>query len=177
MTTAIEPIRRNKSLIVVAISLLAVSASVINGAFLQTLEDERIKNRIATIISQTVGQEAEVKGVKVWTRMPPKREAVTEIKSFGDKAVPPLIEYLRDKDPRIRNQAMEFLGLLKTTKAIEPLKKVALTDASPTSRQIALRWLSILPWDSVSSIMQQAIKDPDVSVRNEARSLIKTHKK
>jgi hypothetical protein len=168
--------RRNESLIVVAIFLLAVSASVINGSFLQTSEDERIKNRIATIMSQTGGQEAEVKGVKVWTRMPPKREAVTEIKSFGDKAVPPLIEYLRDKDSRIRNQAVEFLGLLKTTKAIEPLKKVALTDSSPTSRQIALRWLSILPWDSVSPIIQQATNDAEATVRNEARALIRSHK-
>ena len=177
MTTAIEPIRRNGRLIVVAICLLAVMPSVVCGAFLQTYEDEQIKNRAATIITQTVGPEIEVKGVKVWTRKPPRREAITEIKSLGDKAISPLSEYLRDKDPRIRNQAVEFLGLLESIKAIDPLKKVALTDASPTSRQIALRWLSILPWDAVSAIIQQATTDPEVSVRNEARGLIRAHKK
>ncbi len=176
MRLAIEPV--GKALIV-ALLFLAVSLGGISAArraFPQTPEKEQVKNRIAAIMTQTVGHEVVTKsGVKVWTKQPPSKGAVAEIKSFGDKAVPVLTEYLTDKDPRMRAQAIDFLGLLKNPKAIGPLEQVALKDPSPTSRLIALRWLGDLPWDSVSHVVEQATKDPDVSVREEALSLIKVH--
>jgi hypothetical protein len=161
------------ALLFLAFSLGGISSG--RRAFPQTPENERVKNRIAVIMNQTVGHEVETKGVKVWTKQPPSKDAVTEIKSFGDKAVPVLTEYLTDKDPRMRAQAIDFLGLLKSPKAIAPLQQVALKNPSVTSRVIALRWLSELPWDSVSHVFQQATKDPDVRVREEARSFIKAH--
>ena len=175
MRLAIEPV--GKALLV-ALLFLAFSLGAISAgrAFSQTPEQERVRNRIAAIMTQTVGREVEAKGVKVWTKHPPSKDAVAEMKSFGDKAVPVLTEYLTDKDPRMRAQAIDFLGLLKSPKAIGPLQHVALKDPSPSSRVIALRWLGELPWDSVSHVFQQASKDPDANVREQALSLINVHK-
>jgi hypothetical protein len=172
----IELAVKKKCLVAIAMFLIVLSANVFSGRQLaQTTEDEYVRKRIAEIINQTANHAVNVKGVKVWTRMPPTKEFVTEIKKFGDNAIPILVEYLSNEDTRTRIQAIEFLGLLKNNKAIEPLKEIVLKDASPTLRIISLRWLSELPWDSISGVIQQATTDSDDNVRATALSLIKHH--
>jgi hypothetical protein len=131
-----------------------------------------------TIIRQTIqsGEFTTAEGVKAITRVPPSTEDVNEIKSYGDRAVQPLAEYLATDNAFEYELAMRLMGALGGKRIIAPLKKVALYDPSARKREYALRWITQGPWDLASQVITEAAdNDRDANVRKAARELLSRH--
>jgi hypothetical protein len=131
-----------------------------------------VRDRINTIIRQTIqsGEFTTAEGVKAITRVPPSTEDVNEIKSYGDRAVQPLAEYLATDNAFEYELAMRLMGALGGKRIIAPLKKVALYDPSARKREYALRWITQGPWDLASQVITEAAEnDRDANVRKAAR--------
>jgi len=131
----------------------------------------RIESMMQYIIMRS--EFVEPDGVSIRTVPLASNEEIEEISHYGDRAIPALSAYLLSQDGRQKNVAMRLLGAIGTDGVIEPLKKVAQTDPSPTEREIALRWLLQAPVDLASPIIRQAASDdPDPMVRKTARGLL-----
>jgi hypothetical protein len=144
--------------------------------------DSRVmRERIATIFRETLKRgEAiiELNGRQVTSRtfVPPLTEHVDEIKRYGDDAIPILAEYLNSGSGFEKYLAMRFLGSIGGSGVVEPLRKVALGDASPSFRMVALLWLTETPWDLASPIIRQVVeKDTSPEVRAKAKEILAQH--
>jgi hypothetical protein len=138
-------------------------------------DEGAIRERIATVIHETIkqGEGYIVDGYKFWTRVPPSTKDVEEIKSYGDKAVPILEEYLFSDVGHEGALAIELLGLSGGSRIVEPLKRVAEQSTSAARREAALRWLTQAPWELASPIILNAAEtDRDPEVRGVARDLL-----
>src|SRR5262245_16735178 len=85
-----------------------------------------VVERVNTIIRETI-QRSEfttADGVRTMTRMPPSSEAVEEIKSYGDQAVPALQDHFYSGNAFEYEIAMRLMGELGGKRIIEPLKQV-----------------------------------------------------
>jgi hypothetical protein len=140
-----------------------------------------MRERIATIFRETLKQgeiavEQKRRLVTARTFVPPATEHVDEIRHDGDDAIPILAEYLNSGNGFEKWLAMRFLGLIGGKGVVEPLRKVALTDDSPSFRLVALIWLSETPWDLASPIINQAATD-DTSreLRDQAKNILAQH--
>lgn len=134
-----------------------------------------VRRRIAVIITERLGEGVIiVQGVRAQTRTPPSREAVEEIRHYGDAAVPILSAYFKSRNERERFFAVEFMGLLGGRRIIVPLRNVIRRDASPNIRIQALRWLAEqLPSDSALSIIREAANNNiDEKVRKAAKNIL-----
>jgi len=73
-----------------------------------------------------------------------RRRATYEINNFDDpRAVPPLIEALKDPDERARVNATIALGVLDDKRAIAPLKRTYQSDSSKLVREFAKKQLEL----------------------------------
>ena len=65
------------------------NSTTISQTLSQASDEGAIRERIATIIHETIkqGEGSTVDGVEFWIRVPPSTKDVEEIKSYGDKAV------------------------------------------------------------------------------------------
>src|SRR4030095_4569747 len=138
-------------------------------------DEGAIRERIATIIHNTIkqGEGRTVDGVEFWTRVPPSTKDVEEIKSYGDKAVPILEEYLFSDVGREGDLVLRILGGMGGSLVVEPLKRVIEQSTSAWRRQEALRALTQAPWELAVPIMRNAAEtDRNSEVRKEARDLL-----
>jgi len=134
-----------------------------------------VVERVNTIIRETI-QRSEfttADGVRTMTRMPPSSEAVEEIKSYGDQAVPVLQDHFYSGNAFEYEIAMRLMGELGGKRIIEPLKQVIIYDPSARKREYALRFITQGPWDQASKVINQAAEnDPDANVRKVALELL-----
>ena len=136
-------------IIVVAAGLL-VSRSNAQTQSAKT-SDRIIRERIATIFRDTLKRgdtQIELDGhsvVTAHTFIPPATEYIEEIRRYGEEAIPVLTEYLDRGSGFEKYLAMRFLGSIGGKSIIDPLRRVALDDPSPSFRATALLWLSAAP--------------------------------
>jgi hypothetical protein len=138
-------------------------------------DEGAIRERIATIIRETLkrGEGTTVEGYPFYTWVPPSNEDVAEIKSYGDKAVPILEEYLFSDVGREGDLVLRILGGMGGSRVVEPLKRVVEQSTSAWRREAALRSLTQAPWELAVLIMRNAAEtDRDPEVRAEARDLL-----
>jgi hypothetical protein len=138
-------------------------------------DKEAIRERISAIIRETIkqGEGTTVDGVKFTTRVPPSTENVEEIQRFGDKAVPVLEEHFWSKGGFEGVLALKFLGRLRGSRIVEPLKRVVEKSDSPALRELALYSLTQAPWDLAAPVIRNVAEtDPDAQVRGVARDLL-----
>lgn len=142
------------------------------------VEKKRIKQRISTIFRETLqsGEITTASGQKVIMRVPPSAEYLREVKSYGDAAVPPLVEHLKSEDAREYELAMRFLGELGGERIIPPLRDIILYDPVERKREYAVRWITQAPWDKAAPILRFASKnDPDERVRQLAEEMLRDY--
>jgi hypothetical protein len=102
------------------------NSTTLSQTFPLASDEGAIRERIATVIRETIkqGEGYIVDGYKFWTRVPPSTKDVEEIKSYGDKAVPILEEYLFSDVGREGNLVLRILGRMGGSRVVEPLKRV-----------------------------------------------------
>jgi len=144
--------------------------------------NQAMRERIATIFRETLKQgetQIELKDhstVTALTFIPPTNEHVEEIRRYDKEAVPILADYLNRGSGFEKYIAMRFLGSIGGKSIINPLRRVALDDPSPNSRETALLWLSAARWDLAAPIIRQAArKDSSVEVRRQAQAILSQH--
>ena len=144
-------------------------------------DDRVMRERIATIFRETLKRgesTVELKGRQVTSRtfVPPSTEHVDEIRRYGDDAIPILTEHLNSGGGFEKYLAMRLLGSIGGRGVVEPLRKVALGDASSSFRLVALLWLTETPWALASPIIRQ-VAENDVSpeVREKAKEILAQH--
>ena len=97
-----------------------------------------------------------------------RQTALTLLDSHGsDKAVPKLIEALRDKDRGVRVQAARTLGYSKDKRALEPLIE-RLNDSDDDVRAAALSALGNFDDQRVIELSLELLRDKESSVRSSA---------
>ena len=141
----------------------------------QARDEGAIRERIATIIRETLkrGEGMTVERYAYYTWVPPSNEDVEELKSYGDKAVPILEEYLFSDVGREGNLVLRILAGMGGSRIVEPLKRVIEQSTSAWRRQEALRALTQAPWELAVPIMRNAAEtDRNPEVRKEARDLL-----
>ena len=137
-----------------------------------------IRERIQKIMDETIkaGETViTVDGQKVVavTFIPPLSDAISEIKNYGDLAVPILAEYLRQDSGFEKYHAMRFLGAIGGESIVVPLSHVALNDPSAGYREYALAFLTQAPWKLAAPILREAAKDDaSIRVRQTAKELL-----
>jgi hypothetical protein len=142
------------------------------------LTESFVREKIAILMRDTLHEgEHTVNGVKVWVRVHPSNKALKQVRRYGDSAVPALADYLRSDDARARELAMRFLGSLGGSRIVEPLRAVVENDTSAGMRELALRWLTAAPWDTISQIKHAAQTDDDPQVRETARGIVARYSK
>jgi HEAT repeats len=110
------------------------------------------------------------------TFVPPSNEHTDEILSYGKDAIPILSEYLTSNNGFEKHLAMRFLGSIGGRDVVEPLRKVAFEDRSPSFRSVALLWLTQVPWDLARPILEQAAEnDCAAEVRDQAKEILARH--
>jgi len=116
-------------------------------ALSQGFDKGAIRERIATIIRETLkqGDGTTVEGYRFYTWVPASNQDVEEIKSYGDKAVWILEEYLFSDVGREGDLVIRILGRMGGSRILEPLKRVVEQSTSPWRRQEALRALTQAP--------------------------------
>jgi hypothetical protein len=136
-----------------------------------------VRERISTLIRETMAEgQHVVNGVKIWIWTRPSNEAVEEVRSYGEAAIPTLTEHLKSEEIHERELAMRFLGQIGGSQIVEPLRMVLLLDTSPGIRELALRWLTTAPWDLASPIIERsAAADVDQKVRDAAKEILASH--
>ena len=140
-----------------------------------------IRDRIAIIFEETFKQgetQIEYNGQRVTARtfLPPTNEHVEEIRRYGVDAVPVLSDYLDRGTGWEKYLAMRFLGSIGGKSIIDPLRRVALDDPSPSFRATALLWLSAARWDLAAPVIRQAAKkDSSPEVRKQAQAILAHH--
>ena len=89
-------------------------------------DEGAIRERISTIIQETIkrGEGYTVEGIKTFTRSHPTIKDLEEIKSYGQKAVPILEEYLFSDVSQEGDVALEIFGRMGGSQMVEPLKRV-----------------------------------------------------
>ena len=159
------------------LSVSSCAAQAVSGK----TSESAMRERIATIFSETIKSgetrvEQNGQFFMAVTFIPPTTEHVDEIRRCGQDAIPILSDYLSKGSGFERYHAMRFLGAIGGKEIIEPLRRVALEDPSPSFRSSALRWLSTTPWDLAAPIIRQAAEN-DVSeeVRTEAKEILARH--
>jgi hypothetical protein len=155
------------------------------GSKAQTLSTKTskdiLRDRIATIFQETIKSgetriEFNGQTITALTFMPPTTEHVEEIQRYGDEAIPILSEYLNRDAGFEKYHAIRFLSAIGGKSIIEPLRKVALHDPSPSFREYALLWLSAARWDLAAPIIRQAAKkDSSPEVRKQAQAILDHH--
>jgi hypothetical protein len=172
--------RAHWSNIVVLISLICLVAWLVE-AQTNRADDAQVtamRERIQTIMRQTIksGETVVVfdgRQVIARTFIPPSNLAVDEVRSYGDKAVPILAEYLQQPNGFEKYYAMRFLGAIGRKSVVEPLRQVALHDSSAAYREYALAFLTQAPWELAAPILREAAsRDTDLRVRQRAEELI-----
>src|SRR5262245_30571897 len=169
---------RQLLILVVALCLggvYAASGQTTSTTLSTGFDEGAIREGIATIIRATLkqGEGTTVEGYRFYTWIPASNEDVEEIKSYGDKAVWILEEYLFSDVGREGDLVLRILGRMGGSRILEPLKRVVEQSTSPWRRQEALRALTQAPWELASPIMRNAAEtDRDPEVRAEARDLL-----
>lgn len=145
-------------------------------------DNQVMRERISIIFRETLKQgEHSIKlnggrQVTSLTPVPPPSWCVDEIRRYGDDAIPILAEYLSSDSGFEKHLAMRFLGLIGGRGVVEPLRKVALDDASSSFRLTALLWLSVASWDLASPIIRHsADNDCSPEVREKAKEILLQH--
>jgi HEAT repeat protein len=83
----------------------------------------------------------------------------------GEPAVQPLLARLADRDSRVREVAAKGLGFTRASRAVQPLGQVALHDAEPEVRSVAVAALGYIGGEGVTNFIVQMLSDPSVRVR------------
>jgi hypothetical protein len=158
-------------------SLLLVSSNGQTHKAKQT-DKAAIRKRIAAIISDRLKEGLMFPnngspGSPVYTRVPPSREAVKEVKEYGDNALPVLSEHLQSKNERERGVAVELIGLVGGYRMVVFLQRVIQNDAASHIRILAIRWITQAPPSLALPIIRKAARtDVDESVRKAARDIL-----
>ena len=159
----------------VCVAIGQTKSTTLSQTLPQTSDEGAIRERIATIIRETLkqGEGTTVAGYRFFTWIPLSNEDVEEIKSYGDKAVPVLEEYLFSDVGREGDLVLRILGRMGGSRILEPLKRVVEQSTSPWRREEALRALTQAPWELAFPIMRNAAEtDRDPEMRAEARDLL-----
>jgi HEAT repeat protein len=96
-----------------------------------------------------------------------REEAAGALRSFGEAAIPVLTDSLSDEDPEARAKAVQLLGSLKDSRAVEPLL-LALDDADGTVRSSAARYLGDKKDRRAIGPLIATLKDREAIVRRTA---------
>jgi len=170
-----------------SIALAFATVFVVGSSAAQTsatnASDHVMRERIATIFQETLKRgefRVEREGqlpVTARTFFPPTTEHLEEVRHYGEDAIPILADYLVSGYGFEKYLAMHFLGAIGGKSIIDPLRRVAIDDPSPSFRSTALRWLSTTPWDLAAPIIRQAAEnDSSEDVRSQAREILAKHK-
>lgn len=89
-------------------------------------------------------------------------EAILALQAVGEAAAPMLIDSLKDRDWRTRLRAVEALGLLKSSLAVEPLLGLLFDDPDSAVRQDVARALGEIGDARAVEPLLEAIKFPVV---------------
>jgi hypothetical protein len=95
-------------------------------------------------------------------------EATLTLTYIGQPAVEPLIAALKDKDSRIRNGAAAVLGMIKDTRAVQPLLDALKTDEEPDVRRACALSLGEINDESVVESLMLLLNDKEPSVQKNA---------
>lgn len=139
----------------------------------------RVERRITEILDRLVaeGTTRLPNGAIAYTRVPPSREDIEEIRAFGDAAVPVLARFAESAKPSQQQLAINLLGHLGGKRIVEPLRKLVENAESPALRIFALRSLAMAPWEDASPIIRKvSVSDTSEPVRGEAEKILAGHK-
>ncbi len=127
---------------------------------------------------KTRGSEPEVKKVLIYSRKGKKPREGLQTSLIGPQKGPPQgppaaspefpVKALEDKDPEVRQEAVDRLATLKDERAIAHLTRVLLTDKDEDVRESAAEALGELGDERAIGPLVQALKDKDAGVRESA---------
>ena len=177
MSEAAVPARRLGWLLLVSVAFTVgqTNSTTLSQTFLLASDERAIRERISTIIRGTLkqGEGTTVEGYRFFTWVPPSNEDVEEIKSYGDKAISILEEYLFSDVGREGDLVLRILGRMGGSRIVEPLKRVVEQSTSAWRREEALGSLTQAPWELAFPIIRNAAEtDRDPEVRGVARDLL-----
>jgi HEAT repeat protein len=93
-----------------------------------------------------------------------REEAALAIQAMGDTGLSPLMEKLNDLNWRVRLRAVETLGLLQSSGAVEPLMTLVLEDPDTAVRQDAVRTLGKIGDSRTVPLLMQALEQPSLKL-------------
>jgi hypothetical protein len=175
-----------RSALTLVITIAFASSFVVSYCDAQTqsakTSDRIMRERVATIFRETLKRgETRIERdgyspVTALTFVPPSTEHTDEIRRYGADAVPILSDYLKRGNGFEKHLAMRFLDAIGGKSIIEPLRKVAWYDPSPSFRATAVLWLSAARWDLAAPIIRRAAKkDSSAEVRTQAKAILAQH--
>jgi HEAT repeat protein len=91
-------------------------------------------------------------------------EAALAIQAMGDTGLTPLLHHLNDLNWRVRLRAVETLGLLRSSGAVEPLMALVLQDPDTAVRQDAVRTLGKIGDSRAIPLLMQALEQPSLKL-------------
>jgi len=124
-------------------------------------QDKLIKSSDPRAVSQLLSKVASDEG---WSG---KVNAGLVIHKLGSRAVEPLLQVLRQGEPKQKSLAAEMLGIIRDAKAVDPLIE-ALKDAEATVRSRSAASLGALGDARAFAPLLQALADQEKSVQSNA---------
>ncbi len=158
-----RPARRREVAVVLSIYLaLLMGASFFYGDGLdRTVALFRSRERTRVILAEQLARAREEPNVRR------RSSLVRELAGYGEPAVDPLLDLLRDEDPALRELAAEVLSDLAPPRALPDLTR-ALEDSSADIRYDAVRALAAIGSPVSIQPMLARLDDPVLYVRLEA---------
>jgi hypothetical protein len=144
----------------------------------QNAEAEAVKQRLATIMQQTIERaRIQLKDGSYATTMPvlPSEQDSAEVKRYGHQAIEVLAAYVDSNQGLEQHLALRFLGEFTDDSALAAIRCFAEKSRLAGIRQIAVMALTGFAQDRVKPIIEQiSKKDPEPEVRAAARRALAT---
>jgi len=151
----------------------AAMSAVAYASWHDSLPPDDLRLRVAEIIRECLRDgTGNVNGIEVHTKLPIRAPIIAEIRSYGDRLVPILVDHLKADNPQERLIAVNLLGEIGRKTVVSHLGRVIDRESSTMIRIVALRWISrIDDQDAREIIIKTSEKNSDEKVREEARQL------
>lgn len=118
--------------------------------------------------------EEELKHQAIYGEDPETRTTALELLSDEgvEKAMPTILEALRDPSPEVRGMALELLGETEGPIPIDQIAKIISDDPNPEQRMEAIVVLASRNEETAQVVLQQALHDSDPEVVELAKSIL-----
>ncbi len=118
--------------------------------------------------------EDELQYQAIYGEDPEMRAEALELLSDEDeeKAIPTIIEALKDPNPDVRGMALELLGETEGPIPVDQIAKIVTEDPNPEQRMEAIVVLASRNEKAAQAVLQQALHDSDPDVVELAKSIL-----